>query len=116
MLVNNSVTIYHKGFNENQRIETWTRYNYSKVWFFDRIGARVSRGYVDSDSLSVRIPYDMNTGVKISNFAIGDIVVKGTLEVDITKQSDLSEYKIYNITSITDNTFGNNPHIHITGE
>ena len=116
MICNSSLTVYHKKFDEENRIETWKRYNYSNVWFFDRQGARVNKGYVDSDNAHVRIPYDMNSRLEISNFAIGDIVYKGTLNVDITTQQDLREYKIYNITSITNNDFGNNKHIHLIGE
>jgi len=41
----------------------------------------------------------------------GDIICKGNIETDITKQSDLEES--YNITSITKNDFGNEPHIHL---
>ena len=35
--------------------------------------------------------------------------------LDIKTQQDLKEYEIYNITSINDNKFGTNPHIHIGG-
>ena len=52
----------------------------------------------------------------ISNFSIGDIVVEGTLETDIQTQQDLDGYNVYNITSINNNNFGNNPHIHIGGK
>lgn len=44
----------------------------------------------------------------------GDIICKGNIETDITKQSDLAES--YNITSITTSNFGNEPHIHLGGK
>ena len=44
----------------------------------------------------------------------GDIICKGDIETDITKQSDLAEP--YNITSITKSNFGNEPHIHLRGK
>ena len=39
MLVNSPLTVYHKGFDETSRTETWTRYNYDKVWFFGGRGS-----------------------------------------------------------------------------
>ena len=44
----------------------------------------------------------------------GDIICKGNIETNITKQSDLEES--YNITSININDFGNEPHIHLGGK
>ena len=44
----------------------------------------------------------------------GDIICKGDIETDITKQSDLEES--YNITSIITSNFGNEPHIHLGGK
>ena len=55
-------------------------------------------------------------GLNISDFAIGDIIVQGTLENDIETQQDLDNYLIYNITSINNNNFGSNKHIHLGGK
>ena len=63
----------------------------------------------------MRIPYDLNNGLDINDFAIGDILVQGTLETDITTQQDLKDYLIYNVTSINNNNFGENKHIHLGG-
>lgn len=115
MITNSSLTVYHKGFNENTRLETWTRYNYKNTWFFGGKGAGIDKGYDNANDVQIRIPYGQNEGLDIGNFAIGDIVVQGTLETDIKTQSDLSDYMIYNITSIKNNNFGNNQHIHIGG-
>lgn len=114
MITNSSVTIYHKGFDENTRLETWTRHNYSNVWFFGGKGASINKGYDNANDVEIRLPYDSNT-LNISDFAIGDIIVQGTLETNITSQQDLTGL-IYNITSIKDNNFGNNPHIHLGGK
>ena len=54
--------------------------------------------------------------VSSGNIAIGDIIVQGTITTDIDTQQDLSSYDIYNITSINNNNFGNNPHIHLGGK
>lgn len=117
MITNSSLTIYHKiGLNQYTHLEEWTRYNYSNVWFFGGKGASINKGYDNANDVEIRISYEQNENLNATNFAIGDIIVKGTLDIDISKQSDLKSYQIYNITSIKDNNFGNNPHIHIGGK
>ena len=114
MLVNGGVTIYHKGLNEQTRLETWTRFNYENAWFFGGKGAGLRKGYENANDVEIRIPY--NETLNINDFSIGDIIVQGIVTLDIAKQRDLKDYLIYNITSINDNKFGNNPHIHIGGK
>ena len=114
MLTNSSLTVYHKGYDKVKRIETWTRYNYDKVWFFGGKGTSTNKGYENANDVQVRIPY--NDDLNINNFNIGDILVQGTLDININTQKDLSNYLIYNITAINNNTFGNQPHIHLSGK
>lgn len=114
MITNSKLTIYHKGFDETTRLETWNRYNYDKVWFFGGRGAGLNKGYDNANDVQIRIPYDEN--LDINNFSIGDIIVQGQLNIDIQTQQDLKDYLIYNITSIQDNNFGNSKHIHIGGK
>ena len=114
MLTNSSLTVYHKGYDKVKRIETWTRYNYDKVWWFGGKGTSTNKGYKNANDVQVRIPY--NNDLNINNFNIGDILVQGTLDIDITRQQDLKNYDVYNITSINNNTFGNNPHVHLGGK
>ena len=117
MITNSSLTIYHKnGLDTSTHLEKWARFNYSKVWFFGGKGAGINEGYDNANDVQVRIPYDQNDGLDISNFAVGDIIVQGTLETDIETQEDLIGYQIYNITSINNNNFGFNQHIHIGGK
>ena len=114
MITNSSLTIYHKdGLDVSTHLEKWTRYNYDKVWYFGGRGASINKGYDNANDVEIRIPYG---NLDITKFALGDIIVKGTLEFDINTQKDLKNYEIYNITSIKNNTFGNNPHIHIGGK
>lgn len=114
MITNKSLTVYHKsGLDVSTRLEKWTRYNYNNVWFFGGKGAGINKGYDNANDVQIRIPYDDD--LDISNFSIGDIVIEGTLQQDIQTQQDLDGYLFYNITSISDNNFGNNPHIHIGG-
>jgi len=117
MITNSSITIYHQnGLDVSTHLEKWKRYNYDKVWFFGGKGASINKGYDNANDVEIRIPYAHNSSLNIGNFSIGDIVVQGTLNIDIEKQQDLSNYLIYNITSINDNNFGNNPHIHLGGK
>lgn len=115
MLVNSGLTIYHKGVDKTTKLENWTRYNYQDVWFFGGKGAGIRKGYQDANDVEIRIPYNKNA-VNINNFSIGDIIVQGTLDADITSIKDLSNYTTYNITSINDNNFRINQHIHIGGK
>ena len=113
MITNSSLTIYHKSIKNH--LEKWTRYNYDNVWFFGGKGAGINKGYADANDVDVRIPYSKNE-ININNFAIGDIIVQGTINFDITSQQVLKNYQVYNITSINNNNFGNNPHVHIGGK
>ena len=115
MITNASLTHYHKTLDETTRLEKWIRYNYEGVWWFGGKGSSINKGYENANDVDVRIPYDKND-IDISNLAIGDIIIKGTLETDITTQQDLNNYEVYNITSINDNNFGHNPHIHLGGK
>lgn len=115
MITNASLTIYHKTYDDMNRIEKWIRYNYENVWFFGGKGASVNKGYDNANDVDIRIPYLVNN-IDVANIQIGDILVKGNLTTDISTQQDLSNYEVYNITSINDNNFGNNPHIHIGGK
>ena len=115
MITNASLTHYHKTIDNETRLEKWIRYNYKNVWWFGGKGSSINKGYENANDVDVRIPYDKNN-IDISNLAIGDIIIKGTLATDITTQQDLKNYEVYNITSINDNNFGINPHIHLGGK
>lgn len=115
MITNASLTHYHKTIDDETRLEKWIRHNYKNVWWFGGKGSSINKGYENANDVDVRIPYDKNN-IDISNLAIGDIIIKGKLDTDITTQQDLKNYEVYNITSINDNNFGNNPHIRIGGK
>ena len=116
MITNSEITIYHKGLNEETKLETWTRFNYKSAWVFGGKGANINEGYNDANNLEVRLPYSKNNGLNIENFSIGDIIVQGNITEDIETQQDLEDYLIYNITSIKNNNFGLNQHIHLGGK
>ena len=115
MITNASLTHYHKTLDETTRLEKWIRYNYENVWWFGGKGSSINKGYENANDVNARIPYDKND-IDINNLAIGDIIVKGTIDTDITTQQNLNNYEVYNITSINDNNFGINRHIHLGGK
>lgn len=117
MICNSKLTIYHKsGYDVSNNFEIWTRYNYDNVWFFGNKNANQNVGYDNMNSVQVRIPYDNNSNLDINNFEIGDIMVQGELNTDITTQEDLNNYQVYAITTINNNNFGKNQHIHLGGK
>lgn len=115
MLVNSKLTIYHKTLDANTRLEKWTRYNYDNAWIYSGKGSSINKGYDNANDIEIRLPYDSNE-LDINDFAIGDIIVRGFVNTNIETQQDLSNSEVYNITSIVNNTYGNNPHIHIGGK
>ena len=115
MITNASLTVYHKTFDESTRLEKWKRYNYYKVWWFGGKGSSINKGYDNANDVNIRIPYLLNN-IDLNNIQIGDILVKGNLTKEITTQQDLVNYEVYNVTSVNDNEFGNNPHLHIGGK
>lgn len=116
MICNSSLTVYHYTYDDINRINKWIRFNYDNVWWFGGRGAGLNEGYDNANDVKIRIPYDSNPELNIENFRIGDIIVQGTIEQDITTQQDLDNYEVYNITSMNNNTFGGNPHIHLGGK
>ena len=117
MITNSKLTVYHKqGLDVATRLEKWKRYNYENVWFFGGKGAGINKGYDNANDVQIRIPYGQNDGLDVGNFSIGDIVVQGDLTIDISTQQDLNDYLIYNITSINNNNFGSEEHIHLGGK
>lgn len=117
MKVNSNLTIYHQdGLDVATHLEKWVRYNYDNVWFFGGENASINKGIVEANNVEIRIPYEQNSNLDIGHFKLGDIIVQGKLDIDIETQQDLNDYLIYNITSIKNNDFGINQHIHISGK
>ena len=112
MLVNSSLTVYHKVVKNRE--DTWEKHFYKNIWWFGGKGASLNKGYENANDVQIRIPYDLNSSLDYNNFGIGDILVQGEHK-DITSEEDIQgEY--YNITSLNNNTFGNNKHIHVSGK
>ena len=115
MLVNSSLTVYHKVVKNRE--DTWEKHFYKNIWWFGCKGASLNKGYENANDVQIRIPYDLNSSLDYNNFGIGDILVQGEYE-DIVSENDLKDLNIpyYNITSLNNNVFGNNKHIHISGK
>lgn len=116
MLTNTDITLYHKGFDEETRLNKWIRYYYEKAWWFGGKGANTQMGYENANDVQIRIPYESNENLNIADFSIGDIVCKGNIKKTIMSQSELNEIEFYNITAISNNVFGNNQHIRLGGK
>lgn len=108
MISNSDLTVYHRVNGE------WIRKNYTNIWWYSKQNANSDKGYNNNNSVEIRISYDLNPDIE--DFSFGDILVKGTLDQDITRQQDLDVKDVYNIIGISNNTFGRRPHIHISGE
>lgn len=116
MLTNSDMTLYHKVFDEETRLEKWERHYIENVWWYGGKGASTQLGYENANDVQIRIPYTNNENLKIDNFCIGDIVCKGNIQKDIKTQSELNEDEFYNIIAMSNNTFGSEPHIHLGGK
>lgn len=112
MITNSSMTLYHKIFNSKTRLDEWERYPIENVMWQGGKGASINKGYEKANDINVYIPYNNNGELEKVPFSIGDIIVKGSIENNITKQSDLMVDN-YNITTLIDNNFGSDEMKHI---
>ena len=112
MITNGSITYYHKTLDSN-KLPIWNRYVFKDVWHFGGKGSSINKGYENANDVNVRIPmgYVKNKDI----FTIGDIIAIG-ITSPISKQSDLEGKGFYNVTSITINEYGLNPHVHLGGK
>jgi len=112
LTTNTSMTLYHKVFDKTSRLDKWERYIIKNVMWQGGKGASINKGYEKANDISIYIPYNINDNLTDIPISIGDIVVKGTVENDITKQSDLNVYN-YNITTLINNDYGSSNMKHI---
>ncbi len=102
MQTNADITIYHKEFDPQTRLDQWTYTQYEGVnWYAKRAVSVTDKGLSSANTLTVRIP----TKDKV-NAAIGDIVVRGFINRDITQPKELSDCERFIITGMKDNRRG----------
>lgn len=104
MITNKDITIYHKMLNEQTRLEEYRNFYYPDCWVFGGKGASINKGYENANDIEIRIPYSTNEDLNIADFKIGDIIYIGKGVKFVKTQNDLNG-EVYNITSITNNTF-----------
>lgn len=102
METNSSMTLYHKDYNKKERLDKWIKYPIENVMWQGGKGASINKGYDKANDITIFIPYDKNVELEKVPFSIGDIIVKGNIEENIIKQSDL-KVDNYNITTATNN-------------
>lgn len=102
MKTNSSMTLYHKDYNKKTRLDEWIRYPIENVMWQGGEGASINKGYDKANDITVFIPYNKNKELENVPFSIGDIIVKGNIEDNIAKQSDL-KVNNYNITTAINN-------------
>lgn len=114
MVTNASLTIYHHD-KKDARNPKWVKQGPFKIWWYGGKGASYNKGLENSNDVKIRLWKDIND---LSNLeaSVGDILVKGEIDKEISMQSDLKDYETYNIVSIIDNDFGLNKHFHIEGK
>jgi phage terminase large subunit-like protein len=127
------MTIYNKYFDTNTRADGWQRHVISDVFWDSNRGTSYFKGLTRTDRGAIYIPFylnDMRNFVDTLEFQAsrtgkwtiqnGDIIVKGTVTDEITKQSELEKKysDVLTISNYTINDFGssNMQHILIVGE
>ena len=93
-------------------MDEWNRYIIQNVMWQGGKGASINKGYEKANDISIWIPYDQNENLDTIPFAIGDIIVKGIINDEINKQSDL-KVDSYNITTFINNNYGSYDMQHI---
>lgn len=104
MLTNADCTIYHKVYDKATRLDRWERTQYCSVnWYAKQAATVGENGLMAADTLTVRIPVTTSNSAPA---AVGDIIVRGLLDKDITQPKELGTYEHYTITAVRDNRRG----------
>ncbi|MEG0305529.1 MAG: DUF6751 family protein [Oscillospiraceae bacterium] len=114
MITNGGITIYHKTYNHETRLDEWTRTPIFFANWHGKQAVNVSDKGLDTASIfSVRIP--TTSAINIAN---GDIVARGILSEDISSPSQiLSKYpQSFVATAVSDARRGGLPHFRIEGK
>lgn len=105
MLTNADMTLYHKTLDPATRRDVWTRTQYQGVnWYAQTASSVLADGLKQADTLTVQIPEtaapDGFPG------ALGDIVVKGLIDDEITGPGQLKHHGYFTVTAVRDCRYG----------
>lgn len=120
MYTNGSVIVYNKYFNEETRLDGFKKTIINNVfWDEKKATNRLQSGLESADHVLLLIPFksvDMDEYINPKDFEgkegtftlkVGDRVVKGAVEYEINRGSDLDkEFEAFTITSIDKKDFG----------
>ena len=93
------ITIYHKILGLGKNPDTFKINHLKNVSWQGGDGASVNKGYEKANDIKLRIFKKDNQDVFELPFSIGDFIVLGITDQEISKQSDIKD-KTYNITTI----------------
>lgn len=104
LLADVPITIYHKTYNPQTRLDDWTPYHYVGSWFEKRAASSGSNGLNAADTLIVRIPAANVRGEIVAR--PGDVIIRGKVSTPITGPAQLDPYKRFEIMAVRDNRRG----------
>lgn len=110
MIANTDITIYHRIYDPETRLDAWKRKYIKKAWwYYDDKSAVTTDGTKGSGSATIRIP-DISISV-----ARGDCIVKGNCPAEIQTIKDLKAYEYIKVLGVNCSAYGGNPHIKVVG-
>lgn len=110
MIVNTDITIYHRKYDSDQRLDAWEMEYVPEAWWHTAEKSNVTTdGLKQADVTTIRIP-DISVDVKKD-----DYIVKGQCFTKITSVKDLAGSCFVKVTSANYNVYGGNPHIKVVG-
>ena len=102
MNTNANITIYHRSYNPQTRLDEWQTTQYIGVnWYGKQAVAVGDAGLNTADAYIVRIPTQQAILV-----CSGDIIVNGLIDDLITAPAQLKQYQTFVVTAVFDNRRG----------
>lgn len=110
MITNGALTIYHREYNSETRLDEWKREIVQSAWWFTSEKSVMNTdGLIQQDVTTIRIPV---TDTIVSK---EDYIVKGECTIKMQTLKDLVGTEYIKVTSVNKNDFGSNPHIKVVG-
>lgn len=108
MTTNADITIYHRTVDQNTRLDAYDRHTVSRVlWEACKAANVIDSGMEDSDAFRVYVPW---VHVRNAVIAVGDIVVRGVCEKEISAEYSvaalLKEHFGFLVTSVDKKDYG----------